>query len=157
MLQANYVIPAFMCIIILLIFQIPAYVAGENLPAVVGLFLIYGWAVLSHVPLWSAYSSSMVGPFCHMSQCCQSVPHLWVDHSITCLTVIGLFLIYVWAILSHVSLWSACYSSMGGPLCHMSHCGRSVTHLWVGRSVTCLAVVGLLLTYGWTVLSHVSL
>ena len=40
--QANYVIPAFMCIMILLIFQIPAYVSHSNLPAVIALFLMYG-------------------------------------------------------------------------------------------------------------------
>ncbi|XP_059174017.1 ATP-binding cassette sub-family A member 2-like isoform X2 [Physella acuta] len=43
--MANYVIPAFMCIMILLIFQIPAYVSSANLPAVVALFLMYGWSM----------------------------------------------------------------------------------------------------------------
>ncbi|XP_055898501.1 ATP-binding cassette sub-family A member 2-like [Biomphalaria glabrata] len=43
--MANYVIPAFMCIMILLIFQIPAYVSSSNLPAVVALFLMYGWSM----------------------------------------------------------------------------------------------------------------
>lgn len=43
--MANYVIPAFMCIMILLIFQIPAYVSTANLPAVVALFLMYGWSM----------------------------------------------------------------------------------------------------------------
>lgn len=41
-LQANYVIPAFMCVMILLIFQIPAYVSSANLPSVIALFLMYG-------------------------------------------------------------------------------------------------------------------
>ena len=41
-LQCNYVIPAFCIVVILLIFQIPAYVSPNNLPAVVGLFLLYG-------------------------------------------------------------------------------------------------------------------
>lgn len=43
--MANYVIPAFMCVMILLIFQIPAYVSTDNLPAVVALFLMYGWSI----------------------------------------------------------------------------------------------------------------
>ncbi|XP_012935434.1 ATP-binding cassette sub-family A member 2 [Aplysia californica] len=43
--MANYVIPAFMCVMILLIFQIPAYVSAGNLPAVVALFLMYGWSM----------------------------------------------------------------------------------------------------------------
>ncbi|GFS22088.1 ATP-binding cassette sub-family A member 2 [Elysia marginata] len=41
--MCNYVIPAFMCVMILLIFQIPAYVSADNLPAVVTLFLMYGY------------------------------------------------------------------------------------------------------------------
>ncbi|XP_050394470.1 ATP-binding cassette sub-family A member 2 [Patella vulgata] len=41
----NYVIPAFMCILILIIFQIPAYVSEDNLPAVIALFLMYGWSM----------------------------------------------------------------------------------------------------------------
>ncbi|CAG5130291.1 unnamed protein product, partial [Candidula unifasciata] len=43
--MANYVIPAFMCVMILLIFQIPAYVSAANLPSVVALFLMYGWSM----------------------------------------------------------------------------------------------------------------
>lgn len=43
--MANYVIPAFMCVMILLIFQIPAYVSRDNLPAVIALFLMYGWSI----------------------------------------------------------------------------------------------------------------
>ncbi|KAL8562888.1 hypothetical protein ACOMHN_004580 [Nucella lapillus] len=43
--MANYVIPAFMCVMILLIFQIPAYVSTDNLPAVIALFLMYGWSI----------------------------------------------------------------------------------------------------------------
>ncbi|ESP00897.1 hypothetical protein LOTGIDRAFT_81234, partial [Lottia gigantea] len=41
----NYVIPALMCILILLIFQIPAYVSTDNLPSVIALFLMYGWSM----------------------------------------------------------------------------------------------------------------
>ncbi|XP_041370956.1 ATP-binding cassette sub-family A member 2-like [Gigantopelta aegis] len=44
--MCNYVIPAFMCILILLIFQIPAYVSTTNIPAVVALFLLYGWSII---------------------------------------------------------------------------------------------------------------
>ncbi|XP_071097331.1 ATP-binding cassette sub-family A member 2-like isoform X1 [Haliotis cracherodii] len=43
--MANYTIPAFMCVMVLLIFQIPAYVSTSNLPAVVALFLMYGWSI----------------------------------------------------------------------------------------------------------------
>lgn len=43
--MCNYVIPAFCIVIILLIFQIPAYVSPNNLPAVVALFLLYGWSM----------------------------------------------------------------------------------------------------------------
>lgn len=43
--MCNYVIPAFMCVMILLIFQIPAYVSADNLPAVITLFLMYGWSM----------------------------------------------------------------------------------------------------------------
>ena len=37
--------PAFCCIIILKGFNIPTYVSPKNLPAVVGLFLLYGWSI----------------------------------------------------------------------------------------------------------------
>ncbi|CAI9718098.1 ATP-binding cassette sub-family A member 2-like isoform X2 [Octopus vulgaris] len=43
--MCNYVIPAFCCIGILLIFDIPSYVSPTNLPAVVSLFLLYGWSI----------------------------------------------------------------------------------------------------------------
>ena len=37
--------PALCCILILLIFDIPAYTSKNNFPAVVSLFLMYGWSV----------------------------------------------------------------------------------------------------------------
>ncbi|XP_074655833.1 ATP-binding cassette sub-family A member 2-like [Tubulanus polymorphus] len=43
--MCNYVIPAGCCIIILKIFDIPAYVSGTNFPATVSLFLLYGWSI----------------------------------------------------------------------------------------------------------------
>ncbi|KAK3087439.1 hypothetical protein FSP39_005943 [Pinctada imbricata] len=41
----NYIIPALCIIIILLIFQIPSYSSPQNMPAVVSLFLLYGWSI----------------------------------------------------------------------------------------------------------------
>ena len=41
----NYMLPASCVIIILKIFDVPAYVQGENYPAVISLFLLYGWSV----------------------------------------------------------------------------------------------------------------
>lgn len=41
----NYMLPASCVIIILKIFDVPAYVQGENYPAVIILFLLYGWSV----------------------------------------------------------------------------------------------------------------
>ena len=40
--QFNYLIPATCCIIILKVFDIPAYVSTTNFPAVIALFLLYG-------------------------------------------------------------------------------------------------------------------
>lgn len=38
----NFLIPAMCCILILKIFDIPAYVSNSNFPAVIALFLLYG-------------------------------------------------------------------------------------------------------------------
>ncbi|CAD5121418.1 DgyrCDS9938 [Dimorphilus gyrociliatus] len=43
--MCNYVIPALVCIVILKGFDIPAYVSKVNFPAVVSLFLLYGWSI----------------------------------------------------------------------------------------------------------------
>ncbi|XP_053393737.1 ATP-binding cassette sub-family A member 2-like isoform X2 [Mercenaria mercenaria] len=43
--MCNYVIPAICIIVILLAFQIPAYVSSTNLPAVIALFFLYGWSM----------------------------------------------------------------------------------------------------------------
>lgn len=43
--MCNYVIPALVCILILKGFDIPAYVSKVNFPAVVSLFLLYGWSI----------------------------------------------------------------------------------------------------------------
>uniref|UniRef100_T1J7T4 ATP-binding cassette sub-family A member 2 n=1 Tax=Strigamia maritima TaxID=126957 RepID=T1J7T4_STRMM len=43
--MCNYVVPATCCVLILLIFNIPAYASKNNFPAVVSLFLMYGWSV----------------------------------------------------------------------------------------------------------------
>ena len=42
----NYLIPAACVIIILRLFNVPAYVEGENFLAVISLFLMYGWAII---------------------------------------------------------------------------------------------------------------
>ena len=42
---ANYIIPALCCIVILRGFDIPAYVSPTNFPAVISLFLMYGWSI----------------------------------------------------------------------------------------------------------------
>lgn len=41
----NYMLPASCVIIIFKIFDVPAYVEGSNYPAVILLFLFYGWSV----------------------------------------------------------------------------------------------------------------
>ena len=46
LLQGNYLIPGACCVLILKIFDIPAYVSPTNFPAVIALFLLYG-SVLS--------------------------------------------------------------------------------------------------------------
>nr|XP_042904131.1 ATP-binding cassette sub-family A member 2 isoform X3 [Parasteatoda tepidariorum] len=43
--MCSYVVPATCCVLILLIFDIPAYASHKNFPAVVSLFLIYGWSI----------------------------------------------------------------------------------------------------------------
>lgn len=41
-LQLNYLVPATCCIIILFVFDLPAYTSPTNFPAVLSLFLLYG-------------------------------------------------------------------------------------------------------------------
>ncbi|XP_076818416.1 ATP-binding cassette sub-family A member 2-like isoform X1 [Clavelina lepadiformis] len=41
----NYLFPALLCIMILQLFDLPAYTRGENAYAVVALFLLYGWSM----------------------------------------------------------------------------------------------------------------
>uniref|UniRef100_UPI00358F4AA8 ATP-binding cassette sub-family A member 2 isoform X1 n=1 Tax=Myxine glutinosa TaxID=7769 RepID=UPI00358F4AA8 len=41
----NYLVPALCCIIILIGFDMPAYTSPSNLPAVLALFLLYGWSI----------------------------------------------------------------------------------------------------------------
>ncbi|CAM1324270.1 ABCA2 (predicted) [Pycnogonum litorale] len=43
--MCNYIVPATCCVLILLIFDIPAYTSSKNFPAVVSLFLLYGWSI----------------------------------------------------------------------------------------------------------------
>uniref|UniRef100_A0A2R5LDX6 ATP-binding cassette sub-family A member 2 n=1 Tax=Ornithodoros turicata TaxID=34597 RepID=A0A2R5LDX6_9ACAR len=43
--MCSYVVPATCCVLILLIFDIPAYTSAKNFPAVLSLFLMYGWSV----------------------------------------------------------------------------------------------------------------
>ncbi|EEC08268.1 hypothetical protein IscW_ISCW018772, partial [Ixodes scapularis] len=43
--QCSYVVPATCCVLILLIFDIPAYTSAKNFPAVLSLFLMYGWSI----------------------------------------------------------------------------------------------------------------
>lgn len=42
-LQLNYLVPATCCIIILFVFDLPAYTSPTNFPAVLSLFLLYGY------------------------------------------------------------------------------------------------------------------
>uniref|UniRef100_A0A8C5RJB7 ATP-binding cassette sub-family A member 2 n=1 Tax=Laticauda laticaudata TaxID=8630 RepID=A0A8C5RJB7_LATLA len=41
----NYLVPATCCIIILFVFDLPAYTSPTNFPAVLALFLLYGWSM----------------------------------------------------------------------------------------------------------------
>lgn len=40
--QLNYLVPATCCVIILFVFDLPAYTSPTNFPAVLSLFLLYG-------------------------------------------------------------------------------------------------------------------
>lgn len=40
--QLNYLVPATCCVIILFVFDLPAYTSPTNFPAVLALFLLYG-------------------------------------------------------------------------------------------------------------------
>ena len=42
----NYLLPASCVIVILRLFNVPAYVEGENFLAVISLFLMYGWSII---------------------------------------------------------------------------------------------------------------
>jgi len=42
----NYLLPATCVIVILRLFNVPAYVEGENFLAVISLFLMYGWSII---------------------------------------------------------------------------------------------------------------
>ncbi|CAF1373636.1 unnamed protein product, partial [Rotaria sordida] len=42
----NYLLPATCAIVILRLFNVPAYVEGENFLAVISLFLMYGWSII---------------------------------------------------------------------------------------------------------------
>uniref|UniRef100_A0AAY4B7N1 ATP-binding cassette sub-family A member 2 n=1 Tax=Denticeps clupeoides TaxID=299321 RepID=A0AAY4B7N1_9TELE len=41
----NYLVPATCCILILFVFDLPAYTSPKNFPAVLSLFLLYGWSI----------------------------------------------------------------------------------------------------------------
>uniref|UniRef100_A0A6I8P991 ATP binding cassette subfamily A member 2 n=1 Tax=Ornithorhynchus anatinus TaxID=9258 RepID=A0A6I8P991_ORNAN len=41
----NYLVPATCCIMILFVFDLPAYTSPTNFPAVLSLFLLYGWSI----------------------------------------------------------------------------------------------------------------
>ncbi|XP_068460547.1 ATP-binding cassette sub-family A member 2 isoform X2 [Clinocottus analis] len=41
----NYLVPATCCVIILFVFDLPAYTSTTNFPAVLSLFLLYGWSI----------------------------------------------------------------------------------------------------------------
>ncbi|XP_048586908.1 ATP-binding cassette sub-family A member 2 isoform X2 [Nematostella vectensis] len=43
--MCNYLIPALACITLLYLFGVPAYASETNFPAVVGLFMLYGWSI----------------------------------------------------------------------------------------------------------------
>ncbi|XP_065067747.1 ATP-binding cassette sub-family A member 2-like [Rhopilema esculentum] len=43
--MCNYLIPATACMLILYLFQLPAYASATNFPAVCCLFLMYGWSI----------------------------------------------------------------------------------------------------------------
>ncbi|KAK7933959.1 hypothetical protein WMY93_004855 [Mugilogobius chulae] len=41
----NYLVPATCCVFILFVFDLPAYTSTTNFPAVLALFLLYGWSI----------------------------------------------------------------------------------------------------------------
>ncbi|XP_056600911.1 ATP-binding cassette sub-family A member 2 isoform X1 [Triplophysa dalaica] len=41
----NYLVPATCCVLILFVFDLPAYTSPTNFPAVISLFLLYGWSI----------------------------------------------------------------------------------------------------------------
>uniref|UniRef100_A0A8C5C219 ATP-binding cassette, sub-family A (ABC1), member 2 n=1 Tax=Gadus morhua TaxID=8049 RepID=A0A8C5C219_GADMO len=41
----NYLVPATCCVLILFVFDLPAYTSPTNFPAVLALFLLYGWSI----------------------------------------------------------------------------------------------------------------
>uniref|UniRef100_A0A3B4BC57 ATP-binding cassette sub-family A member 2 n=1 Tax=Periophthalmus magnuspinnatus TaxID=409849 RepID=A0A3B4BC57_9GOBI len=41
----NYLVPATCCVFILFVFDLPAYTSHTNFPAVLALFLLYGWSI----------------------------------------------------------------------------------------------------------------
>ncbi|XP_039629926.1 ATP-binding cassette sub-family A member 2 isoform X3 [Polypterus senegalus] len=41
----NYLVPATCCVLILFVFDLPAYTSPTNFPAVISLFLLYGWSM----------------------------------------------------------------------------------------------------------------
>ncbi|XP_068617160.1 ATP-binding cassette sub-family A member 2 [Brachionichthys hirsutus] len=41
----NYLVPAMCCVLILFVFDLPAYTSRTNFPAVLALFLLYGWSI----------------------------------------------------------------------------------------------------------------
>ncbi|KAM6965213.1 ATP-binding cassette sub-family A member 2 [Aplochiton taeniatus] len=41
----NYLVPATCCVLILFVFDLPAYTSRTNFPAVLSLFLLYGWSI----------------------------------------------------------------------------------------------------------------
>ncbi|MEQ2210162.1 hypothetical protein XENOCAPTIV_009162, partial [Xenoophorus captivus] len=43
--QLNYLVPATCCVLILFVFDLPAYTSPTNFPAVLSLFLLYGWSI----------------------------------------------------------------------------------------------------------------
>lgn len=55
----NYLLPSACVIVILRLFDVPAYVEGENFLAVISLFLMYGWAI---IPVMYPFSFKFTEP-----------------------------------------------------------------------------------------------
>ncbi|CAF1374019.1 unnamed protein product [Didymodactylos carnosus] len=55
----NYLLPAACVIVILRLFNVPAYTEGENFTAVISLFLLYGWSI---IPLMYPFSFKFTEP-----------------------------------------------------------------------------------------------